>query len=248
MLHHLLPTIKGIPVLMYHRIWPGMQDGLTLTPEQLREQWTWLKKEGYQALSLEDFLLIVQGKKKRSGKQVLLTFDDGYQNNLTYVYPLAEEMGFCFTIFIITATLDGFSYEEQEPWNKKLRVSELKQMAPATVQLALHGYKHENFSETSLEDIKQAMNLSLIAFGKSGLPYHKVLAYPYGARPKDAKALSALKDWMKESSIEAAFRIGNKPEAVPGKDIYEIKRIDIRGEDTIDTFRIKLKKGKLKPF
>ena len=59
---------------------------------------------------------------------------------------------------------------------------------------------------------------------------------------------SRLKEWMKENNIDAAFRIGNQVCQIPAPDIYEIRRIDIKGTDTMDDFRIKLRKGKLKPF
>jgi hypothetical protein len=53
---------------------------------------------------------------------------------------------------------------------------------------------------------------------------------------------------MSDFGIEAAFRIGNKPQRSPATDLYELKRIDIRGGDSLEEFKIKLRKGKLKPF
>lgn len=247
-LHWLLPTIKGIPVLMYHRIWPGRRDGLTLTPEQLREQWLYLKGEGYTALSISDFLSIATGEKPVPGKCVLLTFDDGYHNNLTYVYPLLQELGWCATIFVIGDTLEGTAVAEDEEINKKLTVVELKSMDPELVQLGFHGYHHENFSKITPTEIGVAMQRSRSAFEGAGLPFEGVLAYPYGARPKPAGELADMKKMLKESGIRAAFRIGNKPEKMPSGDLLEIMRIDIRGEDTFEDFKIKLRKGKLKPF
>src|SRR5215217_6683241 len=122
--HWLLPTIKGIPVLMYHRIWPGQRDGLTLTPEQLREQWLWLKEQGYRALSMQEFLAITTGKTPLPGKCVLLTFDDGYHNNLTHVYPLLQELDWCATLFIIADTLDGTATKPDLEIDRKLTVDE----------------------------------------------------------------------------------------------------------------------------
>src|SRR5437868_2498705 len=105
-LHWLLPAIKGIPVLMYHRVWPGLNDGLTITPEGLREQWLYLKEQGYNTVSLLDFLEIIKGNKSYEPGTILITFDDGYHNNLTYVYPLLQELSLQATIFIIGDTLD----------------------------------------------------------------------------------------------------------------------------------------------
>ncbi|PZF74354.1 hypothetical protein DN068_01875 [Taibaiella soli] len=246
--HWLLPSIKGIPVLMYHRVWPGLNDGLTVTPEKLREQWSFLRKEGYHTLSLTDFLEIAEGRKTAPEKAMLLTFDDGYRNNLTYVYPLLKEFGWCATMFIITDTLDGTAQSETEALNEKLTVEELRSFDPAVMQLALHGHHHENFSNTPLKKLKEIMLQSAAVFDAAELPFHKVLAYPYGARPKETAQFDELKRWLKQEGYPAAFRIGGQVAKMPAPDMYEIRRIDIRGTDSMEDFRIKLKKGKLKPF
>src|ERR1044072_593881 len=139
-LHWLLPHVPGIPVLMYHRIWPGQKDGLTLTPEQLREQWVFLKDNGYEALSLARFLAVARGTARAPPKAFLLTFDDGYHNNLTYVYPLLQELDWCATIFVIADTLDGTAKPDLEEIDRKLSVADLRGMDPRYIRLGLHGY------------------------------------------------------------------------------------------------------------
>ena len=233
---------------MYHRVWPGIEDGLTITPEKLRRQWEWLKSEGYSTLTLQQYLDIASGKiAQYPEKALLLTFDDGYLNNLTYAYPLLEELGWQATFFIIADTVDGTNEQEEGP-GAKMGVAELKKLNPDIVQLALHGYHHEHFKKVSLDEIKHALTKSIAVMDASGLTYYKVLAYPYGARPKEAAKLQGMRNAMKESGIYAAFRIGNQVSRVPAPDMLELKRIDICGSDTMDDFKMKLKKGKLKPF
>ena len=248
-LHWLLPKVKGIPVLMYHRVWPGLRDGLTVTPEDLRAQWTYLRDAGYECLTIAQCVSIMRAERKPPAKAFLLTFDDGYRNNMTYALPLLKEFGWEATIFIIAGTLDGsMSLDEADEVARKLSVEELRTMAGPHIQFGLHGYHHENFSKFPIEDLEQVVRKSCAAFEQAGIPYQKVLAYPYGARPKDADNFFRLKAWMSDFGIEAAFRIGNKPQRAPAADLYELKRIDIRGEDSPEDFKIKLRKGKLKPF
>lgn len=245
-LHWLLPDIKGIPVLMYHRIWPNQRDGLTITPEDLRAQWTSLRDAGYVCLTMERFLKIVRGAEHPPKKCFLLTFDDGYQNNLHYAYPLLQEFDWEATIFIIAGTLTG-AYELGEGMDRKLTVDELRQMAGKHICYGLHGYLHENFKETSLKQLREVLQQSMNAFEAVDIPYTKVLAYPYGARPAGYDS-DVLKKKLSTLEIKAAFRIGNKPQTAPASDLYELKRIDIRGEDNMTDFKIKIRKGKLKPF
>lgn len=242
----LLPAGKGIPVLMYHKVWPGTADGLTITPERLREHFTFLKSEGYHTLSLTDFIEISEGRKPGADKAILITFDDGYLNNLTYVYPLLKELGWQATFFIIGRTLERDGAESGP--DQKMTPDELRLLDPATVQLGIHGYDHEHMGNMDISGMDAALTAAIDAFEQSGLVFHKVFAYPYGARPGAAKVLVPMKNMMREKGIKAAFRIGNRVSKVPAPDIYEINRIDIKGTDTIATLKIKLSKGKLKPF
>lgn len=244
----LLPEIKGIPVLMYHKVWPGGADALTISPERLREQWLFLKKEGYRALSLSEFLAIARGEQPKPARAVLITFDDGYRNNLQYAYPLLLETGFKAVFFIICNTLTGKINKNDSPEDQKLTVEELRGMAADIVQLGIHGYDHKHLGKIGIEEAAADLKSAIDAFNGAGLEYHKVFAYPYGGRPKDGVVKADFRQKMTDMGVTAAFRIGNQVSRVPVPDIFEVKRIDIRGTDTLDEFGIKLKKGKLKPF
>lgn len=243
----LLPDGKGVPVLMYHKVWPGINDALTITPERLREHWTYLKMNGYNTVSLPDFLDIITGRKPCPEKAILITFDDGYRNNLTYAYPLLKELGWKAVFFIITRTLEE-NPVEKDPAEQKMAPAELAGLDPSVVQLALHGYDHENMRDMSPAGMEGVIASSIKAANGSKVPFHMVFAYPYGAFPRKEPNLPALKEILKDKGISGAFRIGNKVCPVPAPDIYEIKRIDVRGTDTVRELAIKLKKGKLKPF
>lgn len=242
--HFLLPSIKGIPVLMYHRVMPDEQDGLTVSTQQLHEQWNYLKEQGYKTLSLEEFYERAIGNIKSNCKEVLLTFDDGYCNNLMHMKPLLEKFDFYATIFIIA---DAIATNEKPTYDGLMTADDLRQFNESKVSFGLHGFHHENFKETSLENLMEAISKSIAVFKENNIKFYPALAYPFGARPI-GNSFEILRQWMKSQGIKMAFRIGNHPAKVPANDLFEIKRIDIRGSDNINDFIIKLKKGKLKPF
>jgi hypothetical protein len=45
-----------------------------------------------------------------------------------------------------------------------------------------------------------------------------------------------------------AFRIGNRLNQIPIKNRFEMQRIDIKGQDSLFTFKWKLRLGKLRLF
>ncbi len=232
---------------MYHKVWPGISDDLTITPEHLAQQWAFLKQQGYTPLSLQEFSAIIDTNTSFPEKSLLITFDDGYLNNYDYVYPLLKEMNWKATFFIIADTLSAPQTNNKTP-DTKMSLEQLKTLDPQIVQLGLHGLHHEHFSSLNIDEIEQVMQQSISLFDSSGLTYHKVLAYPYGSRPKDTRINNQMKAFFNEAGIQAAFRIGNQVCKVPTEDKYELRRIDIKGTDSLDAFKIKLTKGKLRPF
>ena len=247
-LHHLLPKINGVPVLLYHNIMPGGSAGdrSTVTLDQLREQLNYLKANDFVSLSLNKFLSIISGKEPAPKKSFLLTFDDGYLNNLKYAYPMLQEFGWHATFFLLGVHLEK-NMSPAVNDNEKMNVTQLSTIDPDIVQFGMHGHAHENFSTLSINDAHSVIKNMIRAFDESGLQYFKVLAYPYGARPKYGK-FEQLKSLFQAEGITDAFRVGNKPQVTPAGDPYQLKRIDICGNDSIEDFAIKLDKGKLKPF
>ena len=79
-----MPNIN-IPILMYHSIESmpksTVMRSLHVLPRQFKFQMWMLKMLGYKGLSLKKLKPYLDGDK--FGKVVGITFDDGYQNNLT---------------------------------------------------------------------------------------------------------------------------------------------------------------------
>lgn len=247
-LHWLLPTIKGIPVLMYHRVSRHLADGLTVTTAQLEQQMRYLKEEGYEALDMESFLrLALQMDKDDNEKKALITFDDGYQSQYKYAYPLLKKMGFKASFFIIGDSLDG-NIDAGDELNRKMTIGELKALDKDIIQLGMHGYHHENFKNTPVEEIEKIILRSKAVFKNHNIPLTATLAYPYGARATDPTQAAGLRDVFHKTGVTAAFRIGNRVCGIPPRNMFDIFRIDIRGTDSFEDFKIKLRKGKLKPF
>lgn len=68
-----------------------------------------LRKE-FKFISLAEFYARFINNDSFSGKEVLLTFDDGYKNNLTVAYPLLSSVGVPFSVFICSDLVDIEGY------------------------------------------------------------------------------------------------------------------------------------------
>jgi len=95
---------RAVPVLMYHHVSP--HPGLvTVSPETFEEHMSYLARRKYRALSADAFLEFLQGKRTLDGRNVLITFDDGYLDNYVYAYPILKRHGLMATIFTITGLM-----------------------------------------------------------------------------------------------------------------------------------------------
>lgn len=72
---------------------------------EFERQIKFLKKH-YIFIPIDEFYERFMAKDKFTGKELVLTFDDGYKNNLTVAAPLLRELEIPFTVFVSTALVD----------------------------------------------------------------------------------------------------------------------------------------------
>jgi peptidoglycan/xylan/chitin deacetylase (PgdA/CDA1 family) len=102
----------AVPILMYHYVseLPADADDvrtdLTISPDLFRAHMEALFYQGYTPISLYDLDNALLTGEQLPPKPVVLTFDDGYIDHYTNVFPVLEEYGFTGTFFIITSTAD----------------------------------------------------------------------------------------------------------------------------------------------
>ncbi len=94
-----------IPILMYHQVDARPAKGtplrgLVVSPHNFSSQMAWLKRLGFQGLSLPQLMPYLLGEK--TSKVVGISFDDGYVNNLDHALPILQKFGFSATCYIVS--------------------------------------------------------------------------------------------------------------------------------------------------
>ena len=240
-----IPATKGLPVLMYHKISETEKDGLTVTTEQFENQLKYLQTLDYQAVTTKNIIDFIEKKTALPPNPVLISFDDGYVNNLELAYPLLQKYNFRATIFLPTAFIGKTSSWDSND-SPILSLEQLKSFDINLIEFALHSHNHCNFKHLNLEEMQHEILENMQFLNENNLPFSPVFAYPYGGRPKDKNLLFSMKKILEETGIKIAFRIGNRVNKLPLKDVFEVNRIDIRGTDSFWEFKTKLKKGRVK--
>lgn len=197
-------TAEGVqlPILMYHSILKdsARQGKYVLSPDALAGDLDYLKRSGYETVTVSDLLSYVQDGVPLPEKPVMITFDDGYYNNYVYAYPILQERGMRAVVSIIGSQTELFTEngEENAYWSH-LKLDHLWQMQDVfEVQnhsWNLHEYgerrgclrrrgEDETVYETLLrEDTEQTQALLTDA----GLPTPRCYTYPFGACSKESE-------------------------------------------------------------
>ena len=138
-------------------------DGARQTEADLKQ----LQENGYEPIWFSDLAHIEDYE-----KPVILTFDDGYDDNYTVLYPLLKKYQTKATIFVIGNAMGSQHKMTQE------QVYELA--ASGLVSIQSHTYTHGNLSAMDEPALRQEMDLSnaALAAATGQIPY--VLCYPEG--------------------------------------------------------------------
>lgn len=245
----LIPPKKGLPVLMYHKIMPGIPDGLTVTPDQFDLQLMHLKEKGYRTIGFKTLKTLIKDGARLPEKTVIITFDDAYLNFREHALPLLKKHNFTGTVFVPVAFIGKTNI-----WDKGndmiMSATDLKRLAlNEDVEIGLHSFLHQSYGDMDVPDMKEDLKNCRETLGYYGIPFANVLAYPYGRYPKkDQELKKQMISMFQKSGLDFALRIGNNINAWPIRRPFEIKRIDIKGTDSFFIFKTKLRKGRAKLF
>lgn len=121
-------TSKVVPILMYHHLLPEADivankftnNGAIISTEDFSEQMKYLKDNGYQTLFWKEACEYLEQGRPLPAKSVVITFDDGYESNYIYAYPILKELGLKATINVVVKSSEIEPAERPAFDSKKL--------------------------------------------------------------------------------------------------------------------------------
>jgi peptidoglycan/xylan/chitin deacetylase (PgdA/CDA1 family) len=244
----LVPAPRGLYILMYHKVSEDRADSLTVKRAMLERQFGYLVKKHYTTVSFATVLDSMRTGAALPPRPVIITFDDGYRDAYTIVFPLLKQYGLKATVFPVAGRI-----AQTNTWDatheQLMDAREIREMADSgVVEFGLHSYDHANYQRMTPQQIGEDLERSRRALDELGIPFAPVLSFPYGAFPREARANAAMRKVLADNGIRLAVRIGGRVNRLPISDPYELKRAGITGRDRFFEFRIKLRKGRTKLF
>ncbi|HTY37217.1 MAG TPA: polysaccharide deacetylase family protein [Bacteroidota bacterium] len=220
-----LRSPQSIPVLMYHRVLeqgdttPG--HGIWVSASQFRSQLASLKRRGFQTITFRQYERFVRGELTLPSKPIILTFDDGYEDNYRVAFPLLQEHGFSAVIYAVTDRSRRTNFwDAGEPPARLMTDAQMQELQRAGFEIGSHTASHAHLPRESVESVEHEVRLSKETLeqilGQAVISF----AYPYGE----------ISDPVKESVREAGYRFAAAADSGPltlFEDFLEIRRTQV---------------------
>ena len=100
---------SGIPVLTYHHIGSG-NDLLYVSEADFERQLVYLRERGYTTISVAELAEGLSGRTKLPDRPIVLTFDDGYDDNYQAALPVLLRQGMRASFFVVTGKMGQPGY------------------------------------------------------------------------------------------------------------------------------------------
>lgn len=211
-----------IPVLMYHSIDYEKGNELRIPKEKFREQMKYLKDNGFHPISLDELYSHMTSGSKLPDKPVVITIDDGYDDNYTNAFPVLKEFGFKAVVFMITSAMDTSS--------DYLTSEQIRVMDKNGISVESHTVTHQELNKLSYEEQVKELKDSKDALEKVLGREVKYIAYPYGKFNDDTlKAVESLGYKMAFSTKSGLAEKSNG--------IYKLHRIYVSNNHSMQQFK-----------
>lgn len=229
-----------VPIIMYHSILnnPQKTGKYIITPTQLEKDLLCLLDNDYHTITTEELINYVYNNIELPTNPIILTFDDGYYNNYSYVYPLLKKYNMKAVISIIGIETDRYSQEgsilnnnfSHLTWSQVEELSNSGLVEILNHTYDMHSYKTRNGINKkdgeSQETYERKLTENVLLLDKK-LKHHigkcnNTFTYPFGAAPK--YAYSIIKELGFKATLsctEGINYISHNPEC-----LYLLKRIN----------------------
>ena len=204
----------GFPILEYHMVTENPRPGAepyAVPPEEFAAQLDYLREAGYTTITPQDYARARKGKQELPEKPVILSFDDGYEDNHRVVLPMLEERGMRAVFYMVTNDIGQPGYMTWE---------DLFDLEQRGMEIGSHTANHLPLTTLTPEQQRDELRLSKLTLEWKGMKTIYSFSYPNGAYDDSIVAMLAEEDYLTAVTGEAGL---NNTETNP----YLLHRVNI---------------------
>jgi len=230
--------MKRLLILMYHLVdFPRhpRERALCCLPKRFRQQMRWLRESGRPVIALDKIL----GTADIPNDAIAVTFDDGFTTLETHALPVLREFGIPATLFVLPGRIGGdneWMWRNGLPKRRLLDLPGLRRFQQAGIGIGCHTATHPHLPRLGdaalLREIRDARHRLSDHIGQNVA----LFAYPFGEYGQRERDIVAESGYGAACTTQAGFN--SDP-----VDLLQLRRIEIRGDDSLGEYRRKLQFG-----
>ena len=195
----LSPDPDGVIVLEYHKV--DSEDttegyAYNVPPADFSEQLDYLQANGYTTITMLEYMKARKGKLAMPEKPIILTFDDGYEDNYTTMLPLLEQHNMKAVMYMVTNDIGHKGYLSWE---------QLRDMQNRGVEIGSHTANHLPLTELDRAKQLEEMQLSKLLMEWNGIKTVFSFSYPNGAYDEAMPAMLAKSEYLTAVTGDAGY-------------------------------------------
>jgi peptidoglycan/xylan/chitin deacetylase (PgdA/CDA1 family) len=213
---------RALRVLMYHKVNNVPENPLSVPVSVFDEQMAQLREFGYTVVDLDAVLAHYRDGAPLPPRAVLITFDDGYHDNLVNALDVLRRHGYPAVLFVPIGYLDDqFPLPHEEGLaqrgllNRTLRWNELADLEQGGIRIESHGISHRPLAALEVDEAAREIVLSKLRLEERlGRPV-RAFAYVKGSEAHYRPVHLSL---LRQAGYEVAFTSvsgANGPDADP---------------------------------
>lgn len=188
---------------MYHSILKSKSGTYIIHPETFENDLKYIRNKDYTTITMTDLINYVYDDTPLPEKPIIITFDDGYYNNLSYAVPLLHKYNMKAVISIVGQYTDNFTKADEANANYGyLRWKDINELiADGCIEFQSHTYKLHSIKngrrgckKVSSESLEQYSNRLTNDITKLQDEFNQncngytpnTFTYPYGAISKES--------------------------------------------------------------
>lgn len=203
-------------ILMYHSI-SNNDDFFCVKPIEFEKQMNFLKINNFNVISLNKLIWHLE-KNNLPPKTVILTFDDGFEDNFTKAFMILKKHNFSATIFLETEVLGREKSNKSGIIYKMLNWDQIKEMKMSgMIDFGAHTLSHPKLSQLSWDSAESEILQSKKILESKLQKKCDFFAYPFGNYNKEVVKIT------KACDFKAAVTVKNGV-VKKNDDIFTLKR------------------------
>ncbi len=212
------PDQVKVPILLFHHIGISpVGSRYYVSPDNFDAYLKLLRAWGYATITTSSLIQAITQGASLPPRPLLITFDDGNEDNYTNAFPTMQKYGFTGVLYIVVQYMDDPNY---------LTTAEIKEMAAAGWEVGSHSETHRDLLGNpdtlryeivqSRKDLQSRLNVPILTF-----------AYPFGGED------DAAGDYVHFAGYIAAMGASGYSWEQGRGNLFVLQRCEIKGSDTV---------------